>query len=227
MIHLNIIKYGNIMLKKLCAAVLLLAITATANANPISPLSGINGMFDISLTGDLLINNDGTIAEIDFNTMEVGSAPNNTFYDASTTQFLSNDFFGPLEEDDTITIGAGTLNTSLFVTDTLLWSIAGYEFYISEITDNHTSNNITGLTIIGTLKKSGFDDTRSQYFISGQTLHAGIDNTSRSFSATVTSPAPPVISEEPPVEVSAPGTLALFGLALVGFAASRRQKKSV
>jgi len=220
----KLIKYGNIMLKKLFAAALLLAFTAMANA---TPLVGINGMFDISITGDLFLNHDGTIAEIDFTNMEVGSAPNATFYDRNTELDLNNDFFGPVVDEAAIQISTTTLNITSFANDSLLWSIAGFDFFISEITDNLTFGNTTGLTIIGTLKKVGFEDTRSEYFISAQSLVGGRDNLSRSFSGTVTSPAPPVVLPEPPREVSAPGTLAVFGLALIAFAASRRQKKSI
>jgi len=206
------------MLKKLFAAALLLAFTATANA---TPLIGINGEFDIAAGGHLTLNADGSVSEIEFVKLDVSF-----FISETITSGLDNDFHGRLTTDENMDIAANPLILDGFVANSLLWSVAGFDFFISDVISNQTIDNTTGITIIGTLKHEDFLDTESQYFISGQGLNVG-ENTGRGFSATVTSPAPPVVGPNPPVEVSAPGTLAVFGLALIGFAASRRQKKSI
>lgn len=224
------------MLKKLFAAVLLLAITATANA---TLMRGINGQFDMFINANVNFNVDGSISELYFNNLLLAATPAKTIKNS-----VINDFFIPFEFEPFLAALTITKNPLIMAniaadvaadaadvaaggvaTRTSLWSFLGFEFFITEVASNKTDGDTTGLTIIGTLTHDNYEDTKSEYFISGQYLDVGLTN-SKGFSATVTSPAPPS-PPPPPVEVSAPGTLALFGLALVGFAASRRQKKSI
>jgi hypothetical protein len=88
-----------------------------------------------------------------------------------------------------------------------LWTVAGFTFTVTDITAN--SSNILGffqgVKANGFITGNGFDQTASQFTWTSQI--AGT-----SFSATT---------------VPTPATIALLGLALVGFGATRRKKTSL
>jgi len=206
------------MLKKLFIASLMLAVSATANATLIS----INGLAGFASNGDITVDEMGEITEISYDNIlvfsinpTVESGKSNDFYPHMT--FLQHvETETPLFTADVEAVSI--LNEALGEEDALnsvhLWSVGGFSFAATEITHNGTKDGVTGLVMLGMLSHEGYEDTLAQYFISAQGLSVGVNN--GAFSATVTSPAP----------ISEPGTLAIFGLALVGFAASRKKKSA-
>jgi hypothetical protein len=206
------------MLKKLFAAALLLAFTATANA---TPMKGIDGKFSIGGFATTTLSEDNTITEVAFTLAFAGGA--------------SGDFLGYIPTgSDVVTLDPSDYTNPLTITKNLVdgtfettfgFTVGGFTFVADEVISNTTSvnsgslvTNLDGnLHLRGTLSGNGFADTYTQLLFSTQSLNS--DGTAFSgFSLSVTSPAPSVVSE--------PGTLAIFGLALVGFAAASRKKKS-
>lgn len=200
------------MLRSLFAAVLLLALTTTANATPIKP--GINGEFEMFVGANVTLDNEGLISEILFSQILVGFSVSDTIANGQ-----SNDFFGLVAPFSmvTLTSGANPLIVNSFVAGSSFWSVGGFEFFIDEITANATVGIASGIKIIGTLTHDDYKNTTSEFFISGQNLNTGV-NLNKTLSASVTSPAPVAVSE--------PGTLAILALGLMGFAARRKQKSA-
>lgn len=207
------------MLKKLFIAAILLANTVTANATPIS----INGLVDFFSVGTVTVDEMGSITQIDY------AFTNVAYLEDTVKNGKNNDFFGEMSSGDLVTVQSplvistieaiSVANEALEEDDELnsleLWTVGGFSFAATEIIHNETENGFTGLSMLGMLSHEGHKDTLAQYFISATDLT--IDGiTTKAFSATVTSPAP----------ISEPGTLAIFGLALVGFAASRKKKSA-
>jgi hypothetical protein len=205
------------MLKKLFAAAILLAFTATASAGPIQ---GLTATFGLSGSADITIDEQGFIQSVFFEFLDTEKAPSalaTSWARNAAVQTPSN----PLSTDPLLI--AGTEVFSLADQDVNysggLFTFIATEFRSTSATfaNNAFSSNFS---LIGTLSHSlnRFADTKTEFFFSSQALRYGSDgiNKEASFSVTVTSPAPALISE--------PTTLAIFGLALVGFAASRKKK---
>jgi len=89
-----------------------------------------------------------------------------------------------------------------------LWSFAGFTFDLENITDNYLKGTTASLTGTGTVSGNGFDDTFYTWTYTTQYLGDDIWTT---FSASA---------------VPAPAGIALLGFALLGFGATRRNKKS-
>jgi hypothetical protein len=192
------------MLKKLFAAALLLAFTATAHATPM----GINGTFDMFGTASIATDAAGEITSIDFDNL-LTTAPNNDDY---------LPFFNFLDV-------ALTPTNPLFLNDILnkvVFEVAGFTFTSTSIRGS-SFTDVGGLIsanlyLIGDVSGNGFATTSSQFHFSTQGLIKDGLTLNKGFSVTVTSPAPAVVSE--------PGTLAIFALSLIGFAASRKKKSA-
>lgn len=203
------------MLKKLFAAALLFAVTATANATPIP--AGINGSFDMSVEGTINVDENGSIISL-LITYLAASTPNTDDFDGRWSRAANNNVAQHITETLVLDDIAGKT----------LFTLAGFSFDITVLRSNVgvEANGVfsNSLYLLGMFTHADFTATEAEFFVSSQALVEG-ENINKGFSATVTSPAPP--APAPPVEVSAPGTLAVFGLALIGFAASRRQKKSI
>jgi hypothetical protein len=206
------------MLKKLFTAGLLLLVTATANAT----LMGINGTFSVgSLAAESTLSDDNLLTSIIFHNAKAGAA------EGDFASFLPSGFSEgvPLVSlTSPLIIGVDAI-TGKFITD-FSFLVGGFTFVSEEVMSNtwsstsasQTTNLSADLHLRGTMSGNGFADTYTQLIFSTQGLTSG-DTKTRSWSLTVTSPAPVLVPE--------PGTLAIFALGLVGFAASSRKKKSV
>jgi len=198
------------MFKNLFTAALLFASSILISTSANATLMGIDGEFEMFVGGNVKIAADGSVSEIYFNSLLVGFSVSEKIKNGQ-----DNDFYGRLLPFSPILVTTNPLVTASVVAGTSLWSVAGFEFFITEIVANQTAGTATGIKIIGTLTHEDFADTKSEYFISGQNLTVG-DNLNKTLSASVTSPAPKEIPE--------PGTLAIFALGLMGFAANRKKK---
>jgi hypothetical protein len=201
------------MLKKLFATALLLAFTVTANATPIK--SGITGQFGMTGEGTIEVNDKGEFISIFFD-----------FLDAGTPK--ADDFSGKWKRNDAVSIEsplniANALDKLDNNKEVKIFELAGFEFILTGLRGN-TGNKLgnvysTNLFLLGMLSHDDYITTEAEFHFSSQGLSLNpINNKSQAFSVSVTSPAP--------VDVSEPGTLAIFGLALVGFAATRKKKSA-
>lgn len=194
------------MLKKLFIAAVLLVLTSTANATLIE--SGIDGTFDLFGTAEITTDDTGQVTEIFFNNLFT-LKPNDDDYDG---------YF------DLLTI-AETPNNPLVLSNiinAIVFEVAGFTFTTTSILDNSFSIESglvsADLFLIGDMMHESFITTSSQLHFSTQGLIQDGVTTNKSFSITLTSPAPRLVPE--------PGTLAIFALALVGFAANRKRKSA-
>lgn len=190
------------MLKKLFAAGLLLLITATANA---APITGINGSFDVFGIGQTTLNANGEIAQVDFSL-------NSTLFPVLAT----GDYLDYFTSDSIFSVKNPLILSNIVGIE--LWTVEGFSFTGTSIRQNSTQGASTGLYIIGNVTHADFIATETEWFFSTQGLTNNSVNV-KSFSSTVTSPAPVVT-------VAEPTSLAIFALGLMGFAA-RRKRKSV
>ncbi len=207
------------MLKKLFTAALMLAVSATATATPMKP--SIDGMFSISGFAETVLSEENTITSVSFSVAFAGGATGDFLGHIASgndvEQLVPGDYTNPL----TITYNE---ETELFSTDFAL-TVGGFTFNAEEVlgntatptTGSDTTNLDGNIHIRGTLSHDEFADTYTQLLFSTQGLSTG-GSAFTSMSMTILSPAPALISE--------PGTLAIFGLALVGFAAGRKKKSA-
>ncbi|WP_022940379.1 PEP-CTERM sorting domain-containing protein [Psychromonas hadalis] len=91
-----------------------------------------------------------------------------------------------------------------------LWAVGGFTFDLESITLNQADTTFIRLAGSGTLKGVGYADTAGTWTFSADDS-TGIENGKFTFSASA---------------VPAPATIALLGLALVGFGAARRKKQA-
>jgi hypothetical protein len=193
------------MLKKLFAASLLLILSATLNATPIK--TGINGAFDVLGQGPITTDENGIITSVGFNLLITGATNDDDYRDYWVSSQVITTLQNPL-----------VLSLSL---DQLIFSFSGFYFILREIRSNISTLDLpsglfsSNLVLIGDISHDDFITTSSQFHFSTQALVKDSTNQNKGFSITVTSPAPSPISE--------PGTLAIFGLVLIGFAASRKK----
>lgn len=190
------------MLKKLFASAILLFVTVSANA---TLMNSINGTFDFFGIGKTTLNADGEVQKIDFSL-------NNRLYPV----LLEGTYADELSTTDTFSVVNPLLFANILGKD--LWSIGGFTFNATSIAENGTDKNgATGLSIIGDVSHDKFITTSTLWFISSQFLT--LDGTSiKSFSSSIISPDP--------ASVSAPATITILGLALVGFGVARRKKQA-
>lgn len=189
------------MLKKLLTATLLLIVTSTANAATI----GINGSFDVFGIGTTTLDTNGQVTQVDF---ALNSALNPVLTSGDYSTYLTStsvfSVFTPL-----------LLNNIVGQT---LWTIEGFTFVGTSVAQNSSVlGGATGLYIIGDVMHNDFITTSTEWFFSTQFLNFG-GATTKSFSSTVTSPAPQRVPET--------GSLAIFCLGLAGLALRRKAKKS-
>jgi hypothetical protein len=188
------------MLKKLFTAALFILATSTANAG------FIDGEINVAGFATATVSASGAIESLSLTTATVGSVTDDySSVLAAITPFVSTfDLVNPLD-----------LTNSIVGLD--LFTIEGFTFNGVSVDINHTIGATTSITIIGNVSHTGFDTTESQLFFSSQGLTAGTTTTGSAYSLQITSPTP---------TVSEPGTLAIFGLGLMGFAVSRKKKSA-
>ncbi len=193
------------MLKRLFATALLLAFTVTGNATPMK--TGINGTFDVLGQGPITTDANGIITSIGFGFLIAGATNDDDFRQYWVSSTLINTPVNPLVLANSI--------------DQVAFSFSGFNFTIKEIRSNLSKKQASSdlydsnLVLIGDISHDDFITTSSQFHFSTQAIKKNDVTNNKAFSITVSSPAP----------INEPGTLAIFGLALVGFAA-RRKKKS-
>jgi hypothetical protein len=190
------------MLKKLLTGAILLCASLSMSANA-SLIKGIDGAFDVFGVGQTTLNSAGEVTKIDFSFNSFGLRP----------QIVLGDYLNYFDQNSIFSvINPLTLNNIVGVD---LWSVEGFTFTGTSILQNQSNGSSTGLYIIGDVSHADFITTETEWFFSTQGL-TNDATTMKSFSSTVTSPAPSQVPE--------PGTLALLGLGLVSFGFSRRKK---
>ncbi len=96
---------------------------------------------------------------------------------------------------------------------TPLWTIGGFSFDLETIVVGPTGPGVDlALSGTGTLMKAGYDNTAYNWAYSGNDIGGG---TLQVFSS----------SAAPPTSVPEPGSLALLGLGLIGFAATSYKRR--
>ncbi len=190
------------MLRKLLTAGMLLCASLSMSANA-GLMTGINGSFDIFGLGQTTLNAAGEVTNVDFSLNAAGLTP----------FVVSGDYAGYFTSNSVLSIKSPLVLSSIVGVD--LWTVEGFTFTGTSIRENTTTGTSTGLYIIGNVSHADFITTETQWFFSTQGLSIN-GTTLKSFSSTITSPAPSVVPE--------PGTLALFGLGLL-FCGLRRNKK--
>lgn len=191
------------MLKNLFTAGLLLCasltMTLSMSANA-SLIKGIDGSFDVVGAGNTSVNADGEVTSVDFffSMVLIFTGDYEDYFTSSSVLTIQN----PLELNNIVGVD--------------LWTIEGFTFTGTSIRENSTTGTSTGLYIIGDVSHADFITTESEWFFSTQGL---VPNSTsfKSFSSTITSPAPSTVPE--------PGTVALFGLGLVFFGLRRYKKE--
>ncbi len=190
------------MLKKLFTAGILLCASLSMSVHAGIIKQGINGSFDIFGLGQTTLNN-GKITRIDF------------LLNSSTSkaQLALGDYQNYFTSNSVFSVRNPLILSS--IKDIKLWEIEGFSFVGNNVQENKTQGTATGLYIIGTVSHADFAPTVTEWFFSTQGL---TDNgvTVKSFSSTVTSPAPNQVPES--------ATLALLGLGLMGFGLGRKRK---
>ncbi|WP_085299603.1 PEP-CTERM sorting domain-containing protein [Cognaticolwellia mytili] len=189
------------MLKKLLTAGILLCVSLSMSAN--AALMGINGSFDVFGLGETTLNAAGEVTDVDFSFNSFDLRP----------QIISGDYQGYFDNNSIFSVKNPLVLSNIVGVD--LWTVEGFTFTGTSIRENKTTGTSTGLYIIGNVSHADFITTETQWFFSTQGLSIN-GTTLKSFSSTITSPAPSVVSE--------PGTLALFGLSFL-FCGLRRNKK--
>ncbi|VAX00039.1 hypothetical protein MNBD_GAMMA19-406, partial [hydrothermal vent metagenome] len=102
--------------------------------------------------------------------------------------------------------------SSPFSTVSPLWTIAGFSFDLETVTEGPTGPGVDlALSGTGTLMRAGYDNTTYNWAYSGNAI-AGTLQVFSSASAPTTS-------------VPEPGSLALLGLGLVGFAVTGYKRR--
>ena len=196
------------MLKKLFVASLLLILSTTLNATPIK--TGINGAFDVLGQGPITTDENGIITSVGFDFLIAGATNDDDYRDYWVRSQVITTLQNPL-----------VLALSL---DQLIFSYSGFDFILREIRSNISTLDLSSglfnsnLVLIGDISHDDFITTSSQFHFSTQAIIKDGTTENKGFSITVTSPAPSAVTE--------PGTLAIFGFALVGFAVASRKKKS-
>ncbi|MBB6544457.1 PEP-CTERM sorting domain-containing protein [Thalassotalea piscium] len=190
------------MLKKIFTTALFLVFTAIVNATPITI---INGSFDVYGLGNTTLNANGEVVSVDF-----------SFNNQLNPVLATGDYLNYFTNNSVFQVTNPLLLSNVIGVD--LWTVDGFTFTGTSVVQNSTSvSGSTGLYIIGDVSHNDFITTSTQWYFSTQFLTNNA-TTLKSFSSTVTSPAPSTVSE--------PGTIAILALGLMGLVASRKKKSA-
>lgn len=185
------------------SGVLLLSVTMEVTAVPISGGIGMGGNF-IAVDNNWNATSTAAATGIDFNpnlfivNSKTGSFSSVTSAIGSITDFQFDPVLG-------INDGSNGITTVSSIVD--FWTIDGFSFELTSVTKGFTNNPDRFLVLdgIGIMSGNGFDSTAGTWSFTG-------DNSGSTFSWSAGSSA----------SVPEPGMLALLGIGLAGFAASRK-----
>lgn len=183
--------------------VLLLSVTMQVAAVPITGGIGMGGNF-IAVDSNWNATSTAAATGIDFN-------PNLFIVNSKTGSFSSiTSAIGSITDfqfDPVLGINDGSNGITAVSSIVDFWTIDGFSFELTSVTKGFTNNPDKFLILdgIGIMSGNGFDSTAGSWSFTG-------DNSGSTFSWSAGSSA----------SVPEPGMLALLGIGLAGFAASRK-----
>lgn len=192
---------------QILCGVLLLSVTMEVTAVPITGEIGMGGGF-IAVDSNWGITGTATATGVDFKpNLFIVNSKTGSFSSVVSTVGTITDF----QFDPVLGINDGFDGITAVSSIVDFWTIDGFSFELTSISKGFTNDPSTFLVLegIGKMSGNGFDTTAGTWLLTGNTNKNG----TFSWSAGSTS-------------VPEPGMLALLGIGLVGFAASRKRIRS-